>query len=130
MAVRILISLLLVFSLAHAHAQRISFCERVDEKGNAINASNTFAISKTGGSLNFLVNLPNEFGHAFAVYDIFMLDSLGKEKFDNTVKQAVQPSVMIFSKQIDFYRPGKYRVYVYNDYDKFLCGGELTVVMK
>jgi hypothetical protein len=122
--------ILFILIATASQAQRISFCEKVDEKGNPVNASKTFSINKKGGFLSFHVTLPAEVGHPSVTYDLFLVDSLGTEHYDNTFRQAVEPTNMIFWKQIDFYHPGKYRVYVYDDFDKFLCAGELTVVMK
>ena len=113
-----------------AHAQRISFCEKVDSTGKAISVSNKFRINKKGDFLYFHVNLPHEVGHDAVVYDLFWIDKDGKEHFDNSVKQKVQPGWTSFWKEISFYHSGTYRIYVYNDYDKFLCVGELAVVMK
>src|SRR5579871_6780161 len=107
--------------VAHVEAQRITFCEKVDSKGNAVNTSSTFSISRGGGYLYFLVKLPKEVGHSSVIYDLFWLDKDGKEHYDNTVKQNVEPSWSGFWKEIDFLHPGNYRVYVYNDYDQFLC---------
>ena len=63
-------------------------------------------------------------------YDIFKVDEVGNETFFATVSEEVQKQWVWFSKEVTFYKPGDYTIYVYSSDDRLLCTGMVKVVMK
>jgi hypothetical protein len=122
----------LVFSLAFyfSSAQKLSFCESVDESGNPKNSSSTFTINPNGGFVNVLVSMPKGINSELITYDIFYIDADKTEMFESTIKQNVQPDFTWFSKEITFHKSGNYNLYVYDDKDQLLCVGRVKIKME
>lgn len=116
-----------LFAWQLSFSQKLTFCESVDSSGNAKNEGTSFTIHKNGGFFNMLVTAPHGINSMFITYDIFKTDSAGKEIFESTIKQIIQPDFTWFSKEISFYKAGIYNVYVYDDRDRLLCVGKLTI---
>ena len=110
-------------------AQTLYFCEDVDDDGYAINEASVFNIPDDGGYLYFLVRLGSgrEINCDEVLFDIYKVDSRGKEEFDNTIYQDVEPDWNWFWKKITFYDRGTYKVYVYDEDSKFLTSGTVKI---
>ena len=123
--------LLFIFSLCinFSNAQDVIFCERVEKDGTPVNPSGYFSISKKGGFFNVLVKHKKSIESTEVTFDIY-LETEDKETFINSVKMKVNPESTWFFKEITFYKPGIYRVYVYNEKDKFLGVGKMQTTIK
>ena len=111
-----------------SYSQSLYFCEGVDDDGYAVNSSSTFTIPDKGGYLYFLVRMGNKSVNCNEVlYDIYRMESGGKETFENTVYQDVKPNWSWFWKKINFYDLGIYKVYVYDENWKFLADGKVRI---
>jgi len=117
---------LLPFSLA---AQQVIFCEQVDEMGRPRNASNEFTIGNEGGFFKILVKLNEQVSSNEVTFDVYKV-SEGTKHFDISLRMDVKPSLTWFFKEITFYKPGEYQVYVYSDRDKLLGVGHVVIHMK
>ena len=113
-----------------AGAQQLLFCESVGKDGQPAGISNTFSITPQGSYLNVLVKLSRPAGTQRIVYDLFAVDSLGKEKFESSTTLDVDPQWMWFNKGFTFFQPGKYAVYVYDDSERLIVAGTLLLVRK
>jgi hypothetical protein len=122
----ILISLMLNNSIA----QSLFFCEGVDKEGNAITPTNSFTISAKGGYLYFLVDLGYEIGTDEVYYEIYRVDSKGKEIYDKTIYKEVDSKSKRFAHQIMFTTPGKYNIYVYKGDGIYLTSNSLRINLK
>ena len=122
----ILISLMLNNSIA----QSLFFCEGVDKEGNAITPTNSFTISAKGGYLYFLVDLGYEIGTDEVYYEIYRVDSKGKEIYDKTIYKEVDLKSKRFAHQIMFTTPGKYNIYVYKGDGIYLTSNSLRINLK
>lgn len=107
-------------------SQALTFCDRADVTGKAINAGTTFTIAKNGGPVTLLFSLPSAAKLSTVNFDLYKLEN-GKEIFQSTMKQPVDASREWVAKQITLYNEGRYRVYVFDDQDKQLAKGELTI---
>jgi hypothetical protein len=107
-------------------SQSLTFCDKVDGTGKAVNANSAFTIAKNGGPVTLLFTLPAGSRVATVNFDLYKIDN-GKEVFQSTMKQPVNAAQGWVSKQITLYNEGKYRVYVFDDQDKQLAKGELTI---
>jgi hypothetical protein len=118
-----------IASFNDAFSQTLYFCEGVDDDGYAINDATTFNIPDDGGYLYFLVRLgrDREINCDEVLFDIYKVDSRGKETFDNTIYQDVEPDWNWFWKQVTFYDNGTYKVYVYDEDWKFLTSGTVKI---
>lgn len=128
-----LLFIILFFCAAsNSSAQSIYFCEGVDEDGYAIGSSATFNISSNGGYLYFLVRMGgNRKVNCYEVlFDIYKVDSRGKETFDNTIYSDVEPNWNWFWKKITFYDSGTYKVYAYDEDWKLLASNTLKIKYK
>lgn len=121
---------LLVFSGNFVHAQTLYFCEGVDESGKPVTPSNAFNITAKGGYLYFYVDLGFEVETDEVYYEIYKVDSKGKEIYDRTEYKEVDPKVKRFSHQIMFFTPGKYNVYVYKGNGIYLTSNSLRINLK
>lgn len=121
---------LLVLFLNFANSQTLHFCEGVDENGKPITPTNTFNISPKGGYLFFYVDLGFEAETDEIYYEIYRVDSKGKEIYDRTEYKKVDPKSKKFSHQIMFFHPGKYNVYVYKGNGIYLTSNSLRINLK
>lgn len=122
--------LVLSFIVNMALAQTLHFCEGVDKDGNAVNSTTSFTISPKGGYLYFLVDLGFEAGTDEVYYEIYRVDSKGKEIYDRTIYQKVDPTWKKFSQQVMFTSPGKYNIYVYKGDGIYLTSNSLKITYK
>jgi len=116
-----------LFASIISFSQTITFCESVDSAGNAKNVSSTFAIGANGGFINALVTLSNGINSNFVTYDVFAVNEDKSEEYESTIRQTIQPDFTWFSKEITFHKTGRYNVYVYDDKDRLLCVGRVTI---
>lgn len=107
------------------HAQSLSFCQKLDASGNPANPSTEFTVGKNGGPVLFYFVPPQSFASASVNFDVYTLQE-GKEVFKVTLKQSASGSKAV-AKQMTFYDAGRYRIYVFDDKDKQLAKGELTI---
>lgn len=115
---------------ATASAQQIFFCESVDANGKPSGASNSFSIVSQGSFLNILVKLNAPVATSKVIFDIYRVDSLGKEKFESTSQLAVEPLWTWFNKGFTFYQPGDYVIYAYDESEKLIVAGKLKLESK
>jgi hypothetical protein len=130
---KILLFTLLVFAsvlINTSIAQSLYFCEGVDKDGNAITPTNSFTISAKGGYLYFLVDLGYEIGTDEVYYEIYRVDSKGKEIYEKTIYKDVDPKSKKFAHQIMFSSPGKYNIYVYKGDGIYLTSNSLRINLK
>jgi hypothetical protein len=122
--------ILLFFVLTvNCTAQQVTFCERVDKFGNAWNSSDQFTIGPNGGFFKVLVKLNRQIDSKYVVYDLYNFKD-GKETLDNSLRMEVNPTVSWFFKEITFHLDGEYHLYVYDDTDKLLGVGKVTIKLK
>lgn len=120
-----LFTVLLTVAITPVLAQSLSFCERLDAAGNPVNSSTTFTIGKNGGPVVFYFVPVQGMSSPTINFDVYSIEG-GKEVFRSTLKQATAGSKAV-SKQMIFYEAGLYRIYVYDEKDKMLAKGELSV---
>jgi hypothetical protein len=118
-----------LFFVSHlSFSQKLTFCESVDAGGNPKNASTAFTVSQHGGFVNLLVTLPHEVNSTFVTYDLFLVSDDNVETFENTIRlNDVRRDYVWFSKEIIFHKAGAYNVYVYDNKDRLLCAGRVTI---
>jgi len=126
--------ILVVFAVASwnmpAYSQQILFCESVDANGKPSGTSTAFSISAQGSFLNVLVKLNGPLSYNRVLYDVYMLDTLGKEKFESSNELPVEPGWTWFNKGFTFYQAGQYVIYVYDESEKLIVTGKLRLVGK
>ncbi|RPI18528.1 MAG: hypothetical protein EHM58_04955 [Ignavibacteriae bacterium] len=102
---------------------RIYFCEDVDKDGYPITESSVFNISRSGGYFNFLIRLSDAINCRSVRYEIYKENSSGSEVYNTTIYQDTEKDWVWFYKQVTFYDPGNYNVYVYDcDNNKITTG--------
>ena len=111
-------------------SQQMLFCESVDANGKPSGTSTAFSISSQGSFLNILVKLDQPLSYSKVLYDIYRLDSLGKEKFESSNELPVEPGWTWFNKGFTFFQAGQYVVYVYDESEKLIVTGRLRLVGK
>ncbi|MFI5134588.1 MAG: hypothetical protein ACHQD9_01925 [Chitinophagales bacterium] len=121
----LLLILPLLISIA-ASSQSLTFCERVDGSGAPINSNTVFSVNKNGSPVTFYFVLPAGYNSSSINFDVYRLNQ-EKEVFHSTIKQPVSASQKSVSKQMTFYDAGTYRIYVFDDKDRQLAKGELTI---
>ena len=115
---------------APVFGQQIIFCESVDVNGKPSGTSTAFSISAQGSYLNVLVKLNAPLPLTKVLYDVYRLDSLGKEKFESSSVLPVETGWTWFNKGFTFYQPGSYVIYVYDESEKLIVTGKLRLVGK
>ncbi|MCX8056427.1 MAG: hypothetical protein N3F03_02310 [Ignavibacteria bacterium] len=123
-------ALLLVLVVNQSFSQTLFFCDSVDKEGNAITPATSFNISPKGGYLYFLVDLGFEVGTDEVYYEIYRVDTKGKEIYDRTIYKEVDPKAKKFSHQVMFNSPGKYNIYVYKGDGIYLTSNSLRINLK
>ncbi len=114
---------LALFALSgQSSAQSLYFCEGVTSDGYAITESSVFNIGRDGGYVNVLVRLPYEVACRSVRFEIY-LDGA----YDNTIYVDTEKSWVWFYKQVTFYKPGKFSIYVYDCFDYQLTSGSVRI---
>lgn len=119
-----------LFTLGTIHSQTLYFCESVDKEEKPISQTNSFAISPKGGYLYFFVDLGYEIKTDEVYYEIYRVDSKGKEIYDRTIYKDVDPKATKFYHQITFSSLGRYNVYVYRGDGIYITSGSLKIISK
>ena len=120
------IIILVVSDINTSMAQTLTFCKSVDKDGRAVNAAQEFTVAKDGGKVFFLLQLPATIHPTAVSYDVYKIEK-GKEVFSSTLKQPTTPNINWLSKEVTFYDPGSYRVYVYDDKDTPITKATFTI---
>ena len=111
-------------------SQQLIFCEGVDADGVPSHASHSFEIATQGSFLYLLVKMNSPLTSSKIIFDIFSVDSSGKEKFESSTKLSVQPGWTWFKNGFTFYKSGNYNVYVYTESEKLIVSGRLALYKK
>lgn len=128
---RIILILLFALLSLQSKAQKLSFCEKADDKGNEINPSSIFYIDPKGGFFNALVKLDRGLESELVIFDLYLLnEQTGKEHFNSSIRMKVNPGCTWFYKEITFFKRGLYHVYVYDQRDRLLAVGKVKVELK
>ncbi|HVO76139.1 MAG TPA: hypothetical protein VMT35_19095, partial [Ignavibacteriaceae bacterium] len=117
---------LFLFTAGVSYSQVLYFCESVDKDGDPVNHAERFTINSNGGYLDLLVQMDNEVGVNSVYYKIYEVKN-GKEVYDNTIWQDVEPDWTWFWKQITFYNDGTYNIYVYDEDGNFLASNTIQI---
>jgi len=119
-----------LLSLSSINAQTVYFCEGVDDDGYAIGSSSSFTISRSGGYLYVLTRLGYRCETSHVYFDFYKINSRGKEVFEETLEMDTEPSWSWFWKEVTFYEPGTYVVYIADEYGYPLAEGEVRISFK
>jgi len=119
-----IVALLLISEISFS--QSLTFCDKADAAGKAINANTTFTVAKNGGPVTMLFTAPPASKLSTVSFDVYRLDN-GKEVLVTSMKQPVAGSQNYAAKQMTFYDEGRYRVYVFDDQDKPLARAEVLI---
>ncbi len=122
----LLLLFLFIFTPGISNSQSLHFCQSVDEYGEPVNESEYIKISSDGGYLDFLVRTDSRIGVNSVYFKIYKIKN-GKEIYDNTIWQDVEPEWTWFWKEIIFYEDGVFNVYVYDENGLFLASGTIEV---
>jgi len=122
--------LLTAGSLLPARGQQLYFCESVDSAGRASAVSNTFSLDPRGSFLNVLVRMPAPVETEHVLFDLYRLDTAGRERYESTSRLSVTPGWTWFNKGFTFFRPGDYVLYVYDEREKLIITGRLKLVQQ
>jgi hypothetical protein len=123
----LLISLLLTANFAFS--QQVIFCESVTAEGNPVNQAKEFSIGDKGGFFKVLVKPGKQIEARNVVFDVYLMKE-DKETFNSSIKMDVAPGLTWFYKEVTFFQPGEYHVYVYDDRDQVLGVGQVDIKMK
>ncbi|GAB4295620.1 MAG: hypothetical protein Kow0098_18060 [Ignavibacteriaceae bacterium] len=108
-------------------AQKVYFCEGVDEDGYPINEAYEFTIPSSGGYLYVLCRLPYRVNSSEVIMDIFRVNRSGNEEFDNTLYIDTNRDWAWFWKKVTFYDAGTYAFYLYDEDENYLASGEVKI---
>lgn len=120
-------ALLVVLTAGAGIAQTLYFCEGVDDDGYPEGQSTSFTVGRNGGYLYMLVRSKYACETEHVYFDVYKVDSRGKESFDNTLEMDTETNWVWFWKKITFYDNGTYNIYVYDEYDYELCSGQVRI---
>jgi hypothetical protein len=109
-----------------SYSQQVIFCEDVDASGNPKATSDVFTIGQEGGFFKILVRLNKQVSCKKVIFDIYKIEK-GKEIFDNTLRMDIRPELTWFFKEITFFKQGDFHVYIYDERDKLLGVGKVTI---
>jgi len=122
-----IISLFFILSVGTGFGQSLYFCEGVDDDGYPEGESSSFTIGSNGGYLYTLVRLNYEVNSDKVYFDIYKVNSRGKETFDNTIDMETESNWTWFWKKITFYDDGTYNVYVTDEDGYPLVSGSVKI---
>ena len=122
--------MLILLASTLSFAQRVYFCEGVDDDGYPKNDATEFTIGSSGGYLYVLTKLDRRCDTKEVIIDIFKVGYDGKENFVNTVYLDTERSWTWFWKKVTFYNSGKYNVYVYDEDEKYLASGTVRISLR
>lgn len=127
--VKIVLCVMLLFVVNElTYSQTLQFCEKVSDKGTAINPKTLFTIDKDKGeSIKFLVKLPFSIGTDKATYELYKVDQTGAESFVRSISQDVGADWLWFWKDVKFTKDGSFNVKVYDGQGNHLVTSHLTI---
>lgn len=120
-----IVSLLLLMPI-EGFTQQVIFCEHVDKSGTPQNSAKEFSIGPSGGFFQVLVKLKKELDSHSVIYDVYLVQD-GKEVLNNSLRMSIKPGMTWFYKEITFFKPGEYHVYIYDERDSLLGVGQVTI---
>ncbi len=107
----------------------LSFCTSVEQEGYCAFNNTKFITSpdSASGRLYMLLRNSNGIGQTHVTYKIFAVDKEGKETYQNTVEQHLQPD-WLYAWQINYFKsPGKFKVKVANDAGETICSNSVEL---
>lgn len=127
--VRMFICVMLLFVLNEvSYSQTLQFCEKVSDKGTAINPKTLFSFEKgKDGLVKFLVKLPFSIGTSKVTYELYSIGQSGAETFTRSISQDVGSDWLWFWKDVKFTKEGSYNVKVYDGQGNHLVTSHLTI---
>lgn len=127
--VKILICVTLLFVLNEvSYSQTLQFCEKVSDKGAAINPKTLFSFDKgKEGTVKFLVKLPFSIGTSKVTYELYTVGQTGAETFARSIGQDVGSDWLWFWKDVKFTKDASYNVKVYDGNGNHLVTSHLTI---
>jgi hypothetical protein len=124
-----IIILLLFFVPVMCFSQQVIFCEQVDALGTPTGKAEEFSIGSKGGFFKILVKLKHEIESKNVVFDVYLMKE-EKESFHTSLRMDVKPGLTWFYKEITFFKPGEYHVYVYDGKDQLLGAGKVKIKLR
>lgn len=121
--------IVLFFIPLFATGQKIIFCEKVDKGGNPIGASTEFKIGEKGGFLKVLIRLNRKANTSEVILDVYRTAD-GKRTLENTIRLKINPFLTWFYKEITFFKEGEYLIYAFDEKDKMLATGTVSIKRK
>ncbi len=122
---RLLILFITACTVAPLYGQVLRFSQQVDANGTPLQPGTSFTLAKQGDRITFHLQLPPAKQYDRVHFDLYLLDDK-KEIYHASVQVAGQTGPWI-AKEIAFYKPGRYRVYVFDDKEQELVRGEVDV---
>ena len=119
-----------LLTISSLNAQTVYFCEGVDDDGYPINSSTSFTISRSGGYFYVLTRLGYKCETSHVYLDFYKINSRGKEVFEETLEMDTKPDWSWFWKEVTFYDPGNYIVYIADEWGYPLAEGEVRISFK
>ncbi len=119
----------LLFISLQSFSQKVIFCESVTGAGTPVNEAGEFSIGDKGGFFKILVKLNKQLEATNVVFDVYLMKD-NRETLDNSLKMDVKRGLTWFYKEITFFKPGEYHVYVYDDRDQILGVGRVKIKLK
>ena len=119
--------LFFLFVTVNAKSQVLYFCDGVSKDGKPINELSVFTLTTDSGVVYFLVNLTEEVNTTEIHYTLYSLDDSNNENYETAIYQDVDKTWMWFWKPITFFKPGKYKIYVYTKEGNVLTSNTLKV---
>lgn len=119
----LLLCLLVVGSFSVGYSQNtLSFCASVEKDGFCAFDNTRFITQRDSGygRLYLLVRNPEGIGYSHLTYKLYEIKD-GKETYQNSIEQTLQPD-WTYSWKIGYFRsPGKFNVQVVNDAGTVIC---------
>jgi hypothetical protein len=115
------------FPFGSASGQQMTFCEKTDAQGNAVNPGLQFTMDSKGSYVYVLVKPAKALEGTEAIIDIFKMNNAGNEIFENSRKVNIQPGWLWFSQRFTFYKPGEYVLYAYDQDGRLLATSKLSM---
>ncbi|MEO5675788.1 MAG: hypothetical protein ABIQ74_14190 [Chitinophagales bacterium] len=106
-------------------SQSLTFCEKADGFGKAVNQNTVFTIADNGGPVTILFTSPSNLNVTVVNFDVYKIDG-GKEIYQSTMKQPLSAQSWV-AKQVTFYNDGKYCVYAFDEQDNQLARSEILI---
>jgi|GEM_PF-3216244 len=119
-----------IFIAFSSYAQKISFCEKIDEKELSIKKKNEFIIKLSKEPIIVFIENKDTLKTDSVIFKIYSIDMKGKQVIEAIYKDKIGGNLISYSRKVFFKKEGLYDVIIYDDNGHIICSDYVKIIRK